>query len=544
MSMSTPFTSATTASSLAPVKVSHLSVEEERRGFEGVLALVGQPTSDGRYLIPGEISHRELPLPFLVQTQTAEGHLGAEVAGRIETIEYIPIDEFERSEEFGLGEVREGAIVVFAHGTLDGSEHADDAERMISNGAGVSIDLPPERVAPFDPDTLEEVPEEEISFEDLVFGHYLTGIAGKIAAATIVSIPAFEQASVKITDESVLVASAYGLRMVAGALTASAAPLHPPREWFFTSEFPGPTPLTVTEEGRVFGHLATWDTCHIGIDGVCTRAPRSRSGYAFFHSTGAIKTAEGEEVEIGKLMLSVKHAPLGYNRAQATQHYDDNGKVGAYVRASDGRYGIWLSGVVRHDLSEELLHELRCNRPSGDWRDVNGSLELVAACAVPVQGFPVARAEAALTASADEITISALIASSGEIVPSETVRKALEATGIALEPSVDIPTYRRRLQELSERRKLLSASAPFYWEPGGSRWEAFKDYPAAERKKMAKDGRALPDGSFPIADCSDAEDAIRSQGRAAPNKRAQVRAHIRKRVKALGCEGDIFEPYK
>lgn len=74
--------------------------------------------------------------------------------------------------------------------------------------------------------------------------------------------------------------------------------------------------------------------------------------------------------------------------------------------------------------------------------------------------------------------------------------------------------------------------------------EFFKDYPARERRRMASVGHALPDGSFPIADCEDAEDAIRAQGRAAPGKRGQVRAHIRKRVRALRCSGDIFDPYK
>ena len=71
-----------------------------------------------------------------------------------------------------------------------------------------------------------------------------------------------------------------------------------------------------------------------------------------------------------------------------------------------------------------------------------------------------------------------------------------------------------------------------------------KDYPSRTRRRMARVGHALPDGSFPIADCADAEDAIRSQGRAKPEKRARVRAHIRKRVRALRCSGKVFDPYR
>jgi hypothetical protein len=74
--------------------------------------------------------------------------------------------------------------------------------------------------------------------------------------------------------------------------------------------------------------------------------------------------------------------------------------------------------------------------------------------------------------------------------------------------------------------------------------ELFKDYPAKTRRRMARTGAALPDGSFPIGTCSDAEDAIRAQGRAKPEKRPKVRAHIRKRVRALRCSGEIFKPYQ
>ncbi len=55
----------------------------------------------------------------------------------------------------------------------------------------------------------------------------------------------------------------------------------------------------------------------------------------------------------------------------------------------------------------------------------------------------------------------------------------------------------------------------------------------AERKKDAKEGRALPDGSFPIDNCSDLRNAIQAIGRA--KDPAKAKAHIRKRKNALGC---------
>jgi hypothetical protein len=68
------------------------------------------------------------------------------------------------------------------------------------------------------------------------------------------------------------------------------------------------------------------------------------------------------------------------------------------------------------------------------------------------------------------------------------------------------------------------------------------DYNAQQRKAMAAKGQALPDGSFPIANCGDAENAIHAIGRA--TNTATARAHIKKRVAALGCSGSIFENWK
>jgi hypothetical protein len=64
----------------------------------------------------------------------------------------------------------------------------------------------------------------------------------------------------------------------------------------------------------------------------------------------------------------------------------------------------------------------------------------------------------------------------------------------------------------------------------------FKNYDAASRKRMAKEGTALPDGSYPIANCEDAMNARRAIGRANPADRGKVRSHINSRERALGCK--------
>lgn len=62
---------------------------------------------------------------------------------------------------------------------------------------------------------------------------------------------------------------------------------------------------------------------------------------------------------------------------------------------------------------------------------------------------------------------------------------------------------------------------------------AFRDVSTKERKKDAKAGRAMPDGSYPIDNCSDLKNAIQAIGRA--KDPAKVKAHIRSRKKTLGC---------
>jgi hypothetical protein len=52
--------------------------------------------------------------------------------------------------------------------------------------------------------------------------------------------------------------------------------------------------------------------------------------------------------------------------------------------------------------------------------------------------------------------------------------------------------------------------------------------------RLAEEGKALPDGSYPIRNLSDLKNAIKSYGRANKADRAKVRKHITKQAKALG----------
>jgi hypothetical protein len=183
----------------------------------------------------------------------------------------------------------------------------------------------------------------------------------------------------------------------------------PPRpdDWFEDPQLPGPTPLTITADGRVLGHLATWDTCHVGIQGDCVTAPKSRTAYAYFR-TGEVETASGAKVPVGQITMNTGHAGPDLTATATAAHYDNTGSGVADVAAGEDDHGIWVAGAMREGVSEEQLYVLKATGAlSGDWRRIGGNLELVAALAVNVPGFPVPRVAMAASAAEEPMSLVA-----------------------------------------------------------------------------------------------------------------------------------------
>jgi hypothetical protein len=63
------------------------------------------------------------------------------------------------------------------------------------------------------------------------------------------------------------------------------------------------------------------------------------------------------------------------------------------------------------------------------------------------------------------------------------------------------------------------------------------EFSAAEREKDAEGGDAMPDGSYPIRSAKDVENAVRDYYRS--GKKADVKAHIIARAKAIGAESAL-----
>lgn len=434
----------------------------------------GVESGDGREFDEESLSSRNMPLPLMWQIKTGPGHDGSVVVGRIDSIERTPD---------GLGN---------AKGVFDVGPYGREAERMVRNGflRGVSADLDK-----FEGTAQKDVVEDEDSEFTTIQSKQIKVNKARLMGITIVPKPAFEECLIMIdqpatmdTGDDIVPDGLYedqldDLDGELAALAASAAPLVPPKVWFENPKLNGPQPLTVTDDGQVFGHVATWNSTHIGLPRA-TRPPRSQSNYAYFRK-GVLRT-DGGDVHVGQLTLTGGHASMQASANEAIKHYDDTRSAVADVTAGEDQHGIWVAGALRPDVTPNQVRAFRASAQSGDWRPINGKLELVAICAVNVPGFPIARPQVLVAGG----QIQALVAA-GALAPAEYSRvDTLEARINAIE-AAELSAKReealKRLTPLVDTKETelaaLAASARQRMEPVVSDFDA---HLAAQMEALSK----------------------------------------------------------
>lgn len=274
--------------------------------------------------------------------------------------------------------------------------------------------------------------------------HYLAGTCANMHKVALGVWPGQEHSAETLTADA---APAFTLTSAAATRT------RPPGAWLEDPGLEQATPLVVEWDElaglhRVFGHLAAWGTCHIGLglsvgDGnECITPPESPSDYAYFR-TGAVRTAGGELVPVGHITLGTGHAPASMANRPAAAHYDNTGTVVADVAVGEDEHGIWIAGALREDADPDILQAATL---SGDWRTIGGKYDLVAALAVNVAGFPIPRMQ--VSASAEGTT--SLVAA-GVVLPRE--RFQFDATTMAKDVYNETMAIGRRA---SLRRQLAA----------------------------------------------------------------------------------------
>lgn len=315
------------------------------------------PTIDGRVFTPGNVTWREPPLPLMYLKENmgqGEGHKGSKVGATIQEI-WREDDKIKGRGTFGTGPEGQEFRSLVTEGLLNG----------VSADVGGAI--------------IEQELAEDGSSQSRI-------VQGKIMGATVLPFQAFDDTRI--------------------AVVASAVPDSPPLEWFTNPRLDAPTPLTITKDGHVFGHAATWGTCHIGKPGTCLTPPRSATNYSYF-KTGSVLTADGSSVATGPITLGTGHAGLQLSSTATAEHYDHTGTGIADVVAGEDAHGIWIAGAIRPNMDDARLRTLRASALSGDWRAVGGKLELIALLAVNTPGFPIPRARASFADESDALSLVA-----------------------------------------------------------------------------------------------------------------------------------------
>jgi hypothetical protein len=496
------------------------------------LAIEGMPTADGRYIEPGSLTTRALPISVLAQTVnpgSEGGHAKAEVMGKLDEAWKIPGPEFiskQTGEPLpegtfvwqgrGTGDPESVGGKLAAKGYLTGNsidlsevDFTDDVlfnedgteEHRTSVNKGV-IAATTLCAIPAFPDAYVEingeapvmladdgavVPESERTLENLI--KYLEGkgleavtassfravelgddclpcealeteeLAGKpfakgvatglpitdgkslakaIAGASSLKGPAAAAARKKI------IAAAKKLKMEGKipaawkgdgsvtAVTSSGVSDIPALRTFQDPELDGPTPLHIDYDTReIYGHIATWKSCHLGITRKCTPPPRSGTDYSHF-LVGAMRVKDGDEIRtvaVGHLTMDTGHANLSMSATDTTRHYDHTGFAAADLAAGEDAHGIWVHGLVRPDLTREQMDKLAASPPSGDWRPVNGGLEMVAVLLVNTPGYVVPRARVA-SVNGGEPELVALVAA-GALKPESAFVNGIDVDRLA-----------------------------------------------------------------------------------------------------------------
>ncbi len=414
--------------------------------FRTLLAPIGVSTGDGRRFQAGGISLADLPIPFEWARSREGGHDGAVGIGVVTEAAVMTVADAIKGDWISADAVKgldAKSQAVFGRGELFDdvdrelmprlAEDTAEAVHLITNGTlGPSVDL----------DSFTAIPvmvgsDEELTWDDIE--QYMEENDGaepdiellissaRVRAATLVSIPAFAETSRPLelieqdAEELALAASQNPDiisesarerdRMIALVATMMADD-RPEVARFTRPVLDGPTPITWDwEQGRVFGHIATWRTCHVGYEDVCVTPPHAPEGAYSWFNRFSLDTVDGGTIAAGRLTLGGRHAGLALSASSAMAAYDDK-TVAADVVAYEDDHGIVVSGAIRPGLSGADRAVLDRRKVSGDWREIGGSLALVEVLALSPgprahsePGFPVAETysrggrQLALTAS-------------------------------------------------------------------------------------------------------------------------------------------------
>lgn len=403
--------------------------------------LEGFETGDGRYITPGTVGRRDLPMTLMGMLRNPDGGWGHDAAiacGRVDTLErYDASTELNRLTGKPYGE---GVWAWRATGYLTPNPDQEGSQAVVDYVKdqvlrGISVD--------FDE---FEAHEEILAVDEDGWptDWRLIVDSASIGQMTVCPFAAFPGATIvldgedteEVTPVPVAASGQPGTLTFRGsscapcdaaALTASAAPVaeaeelvptYPPRGWFdrqpmhnqpmnrhvYVGRHPDGTPT-----GQVWGRIAEWDTCHSAVGDSCVIAPRlGEAGYRSFHTRGTVYTAEGDELGIGLLTHGGGHANINLGITPALAHYDTAGTALVKCRMGEDDTGIWYAGAFKPGTTRAQIEDFASHPLSGDWRADAGDRDVrfVTAVSVNTPGFHIG-SRFALAASGQRTILAA-----------------------------------------------------------------------------------------------------------------------------------------
>lgn len=208
-------------------------------------------------------------------------------------------------------------------------------------------------------------------------------------------LPSAQGRQVAASSPGRMIATAPDARFVPGSVAdgirqaAAVAPLR--ADWFEPVEADRLLKFTITDEGRMMGHLFAWGDCHRGNTFRCDRPDFMRDDPTFpdFH-VGEAPLDNGERVRVGVLTYADLHAPDGQlTAAQLTELMENTGRQLGPVRLHVDRFGLQACGQVWPDVPPVEVSRALAGFPSYDARRIAGRWRLFGLHVVNTPGHTV-----------------------------------------------------------------------------------------------------------------------------------------------------------
>lgn len=384
--------------------------------FEGVALIEGTPTGDGRLVERGALRFEEESYP-LVFSLDGDQHSGTvvgtidevrrdgdliRIAGSLDTDSEV---EAVRSLAQRVTELTAGGNAQLSVGlddeTVEVRIKAEQLEEINESIAGEPVDA-----ADTPPETDEDgritvwrftAGDELWAVTDARLRHVAVVTNGASLGSSLerVTSPDAVAASLIVTTGAGLspITAAGGVDPFVNPQFGTSGDVDP-RLVFQARQRPEETdgwgcPLTVEDDGRIYGHLALDSRCH-GAYAACVNPPNGGDDFSMFLTGEARKGTP-----TGPLILATTHSVRPDGSVKSYDWLADTGQAVADLNVGRDAHGVWVAGMLRPGVSKAQVAQLRGSALSGEWLPYGPNLRLAGILAVNGPGYLIQRAVAA-----------------------------------------------------------------------------------------------------------------------------------------------------